>query len=434
MLDMYAILVGVSSLLTSISVPIGGKLGDRFGRRKMCLLIASARIILFTACALPTSGPVFFFLVCAARMMGGFMGSFCSAIVSDVTGKEERPYWFGFYTAITGAAFVSGLTISGFLADQFNSFTVFALYAPFGILGLVLIALFFPNKPSGSTSPIDVRGMTLMTLSFSCILFWGSFGGKYFPRTSLFGLLLLAAGILFLYIFIRVEKKTADPMLDLNIFRIKPFILCFSTSLLMAPFTQTFSVALMLFGRETLELSSTICGTLPLPKNIVFTFLPPLLGVWIAKNHRRFRFAFFCTGFFFTVACLYASTWTASTPILLIYFCMLMAGIGSACQGLAITPYAQLIVPAHNMGVATSMTSFANTLGVVLFNVVYNMVYNPRYDAAMEMGGGIHLSNAIREIFSIMCLFSGACAAVIIILTFVLFPSAHAKKQQAAAN
>jgi len=389
--------------------------------------VASARILLFTACAFPTNGPIFFVLICAARMTGGFMGSYCSSIIGDITDKAERPRWFGIYTGINGAAFVSGLTLSGFLADQFTSFAVFALYAPVGILGLVLIAIFFPNKPSGISAPIDVPGMTLMTLGFTALLLWGSFGGKYFSRTSPFGLLLLACSVVFLFFFFRVEKKASDPMLNLDILRMKPFILCFGTNLLMAPFTQTFSTALMLFGQETMQLSSALCGTLPLPKNIVFTFLPPILGIWIAKNHRRFRLAFFCTGFFFMLGCLFGATWTASTPLWFIYLCMTAAGIGSACQGLALTPYTQIIVPQKDLGIAAAMNTFANTLGVVLFNVVYNIVYNPRYDAAMEMGGGIHLSNAINEIFTIMCLFSGTCAFIIIVLTFTLFPKKQPK-------
>jgi len=422
------VLTGICALLAAVAIPIGGKLGDRFGRRRMCLWVGYIRILLMTSCAIPTSGPVFFVMYCIARTLGGVMSAFPAAILSDVTNKEERPRFFGIYGGINGAAFVFGLFLGGVIVDYLGGLSAFVLFAPFGLTALILITRFFPNKPSENPAPIDVRGMVLMTLGVGSVLVWCSFGGRFFSRTSPFGIALLVAGAVFLWLLFRVEQKVPDPLINLKMFRMKPLIISFSGNLLIAPMMSTFSSVLILFGEHSLGLSATVCGTLALPKNIMFALVPPLLGAWLAKDHSRFRITFLGAGIFLTAGCVIASFWNTSTPVLTIYLSMLVLGVGTCCQTVSIQPYTQVKVPQKDLGVATAMVSFANSFGVVIFNVVYNMVYNPRYNAAVELGAETHLPAAMTEIFSIMCVFSAFCCALIVVLTLILVPRKEGKR------
>ena len=90
----YAIMGGITSLVGCIVTPIGGKLGDRFGRRRVCLLAGYLRLALMLFCAIPTNGPIFFVIYVLGNLVGGFLNAFPATILSDVTTPEERPRCF----------------------------------------------------------------------------------------------------------------------------------------------------------------------------------------------------------------------------------------------------------------------------------------------------------------------------------------------------
>ena len=135
----------------------------------------------------------------------------------------------------------------------------------------------------------------------------------------------------------------------------------------------------------------------------------------MAKSASRFRVAFLSCGAAIAVASLLSSTWDTSTSVLTIYLVMLLFGIGTSCQSVCIQPYMQMSVSAADMGMATAMIQFANSVGVVIFNAFYNISYNMRYAHAMELGGGEHLAEAVAETFSSMSLLSAVTGLIIIL-------------------
>lgn len=420
MMAFYAILGGVTSLVGCIVTPIGGKLGDRFGRRRVCLLAGYTRLALMLFCAIPTSGPVFFVAYVLGNLVGGFINAFPATILSDVTTPEERPRWFGVFGTINGAALLIGLLGGGIIVDLLGPLATFLFFAPFGLSALVLLTLYYPNVPSSECSKLDKSGMVLLGFGTASVLAWCAFGDMLFPRVSVFGLSLLIIGIILLAALLWYEQRAKDPLFNLRLFRDRHFAMSFSTHLLIAPMMCLCSSVLALYGQVGLGLSATVSGTLALPKNILFFLLPSLLGAWIAKDQNRFRAAFFGCGGAIAVASLLSSTWDTSTSVVTIYLVMLLFGIGTSCQSVCIQPYMQMTVSPTDMGVAAAMVQFANSVGVVIFSAFYNIVYNARYAQAMQAGGGEHLAQAVSETFSYMSLLSAVTGAVIIVFTFCL--------------
>lgn len=429
MMGSYAILSGITALLLCIATPIGGKLGDRFGRRRVCLLAGSLRLALMLFCAIPTSGPVFFAAYVAGNLLGGILSAFPSAILADVTMPEERPRWFGLFGTINGAALFLGMLCGGIIVDLLGAFSVFLLFAPFGLISLILFARHLPNRPAETPTPIDVIGILLLGSSFACILTWCAFGGSLFPRLSPLGVSLLIVGTALLGLLLFAESRAKDPLLDLRLFRSKPFSMSFSAYLLIAPMMCLCSSLLVLFGQISLGLPAIVSGTLAMPKNIMFLLLPPVLGVWIAKDHRRFRPAFLICGAAITVASLIASFWNTTTPLPMIYLTMLIFGIGSCFQAVTIQPYMQVSVEAKDMGIASAMILFSNSIGIALFNAVYNIFYNSNY-AAVVSGSGQSMAQAIANTFSAMCVLSAICGFFLIVSTLIFVPR-NARKSKA---
>lgn len=418
----YAILGGISSLFSCLITPIGGKLGDRFGRRRVCMAAGYTRLILMMLCAIPTSGAVFLVLYSAGNFAGGLLNAYPSAILSDVTVPEERPRWFGLFGTINGASLLIGLLGGGLVVDHLGPFNVFWFFAPWGVVGLVLLTIFYPDRPAKETKPIDWTGIALLAVGLTCILTWCAFGGTGFDRGSLPGVALLVGGVAVLAVLIRYERRPADPLIDLRLFRNRNFSMSFSCHLLIAPMMCLCSSVLTLFGQMSLGLSATASGTLALPKNILFLVLPTFFGAWIARNQRRFRTAFLGCGIAIGAASVLASFWTVETPVYVIYAVMLVFGVGTSFQAVSIQPYMQIAVPPQEMGIASALLMFANSIGVALFNAFYNIFYNAKYSAAMALGGGGHLAQAIAETFSAMAVLSAVCGGILIAVTLLLIP------------
>lgn len=428
MMGYYAILGGVTSLAGCIVTPIGGKLGDRFGRRRVCLLAGYLRLALMLFCAVPTSGPVFFAAYALGNLVGGFLNAFPATILSDVTTPEERPRWFGVFGTINGAALLIGLLGGGIIVDLLGPLAAFPFFAPFGLSALILLTLYYPNVPSGEGPGLDKGGMALLGFGTACVLSWCAFGDMLFPRLSALGLGLLIGGILLLAGLMWYERRVPDPLFNLRLFHNSHFAMSFTTHLLIAPMMCLCSSVLALYGQVGLGLSATVSGTLALPKNILFFLLPSMLGVWIAKDQGRFRAAFLACGGAITAASLLSAAWDTATSVLTIYLVMLLFGVGTSCQSVCIQPYMQMAVSPADMGAAAAMVQFANSVGVVIFNAFYNIVYNARYAQAMEMGSGADLAQAVAETFSSMSLLSAAAGGLIVVSTLTLVPRASSAK------
>lgn len=422
MMAYYAILGGISSLFSCLITPIGGKLGDRFGRRRVCMVAGYIRLILMMFCAIPTSGPVFFVVYSVGTFAGGLLNAYPSAILSDVTKPEERPRWFGLFGTINGASLLIGLLGGGLVVDYLGPFNVFWFFAPWGVAALILLTIFYPNKPAEEARPIDWGGIALLAVGLTCILAWCAFGGTYIDRSSVFGVALLVVGIAVMAVLLLYERKASDPLINLQLFRNRNFSMSFSCHLLIAPMMCLCSSVLVLFGQMSLGLSATVSGTLALPKNILFLILPTFFGAWIARDQSRFRTTFLGCGIAITIASLLASFWSVNTSVYVVYAVMLIFGIGTSFQAVSIQPYMQIAVNPQEMGIASALLMFANSIGVAMFNAFYNIFYNGKYNAAMELGGGVHLAQGIAETFSAMAILSAVCGGILVIITLILIP------------
>lgn len=421
MMERYALLGGLNSLLACIIAPIGGKLGDRFGRRRVGLAASAVRLALMVGCAVPTVGGIFFALYLSGNLVGGLLGAFPLTILSDVTTQAERPRLFGLFGAINGVALLAGLLGGGLIVDLLGPLATFLFFAPFGLLSIVPLALFFPNHtvPSGGAG-LDKRGMLLLRAGLGCVLTWCNFGGEAFGRLSPLGLSLLAAGAGLIALLLWYEPRAASPLLDPRLFRNRNFLLSFLTHMLIAPMVCLCSGTLALYGQVGLGLSATVSGTLALPKNILFFLLPAFLGAWIAKDQRRFRGIFLLCGGAIALASFLCSLWDTETSLWTIYAVMLLFGVGTSCQSVCIQPYMQMAVDARDMGSAVAMVQFANSIGIVVFTSVYSILYSARYLAAMQPGGR-GAAFAVAETFSGVALLSvlaglGICAATLLLI------------------
>lgn len=202
-------------------MPALGRLADIVGHRRVFLagLVWSACAL--SLCALATS----FGWLLAARVLQGAGAAFllgCGPALATLSFPErERSRVLGWYTMGFAAALMLGPAAGGALVDAWGWRAVFWFRVP---LVLAAAALLFPCVPAppraAAREPYDLRGALGLSAALAAILLAAGQGYRFGPAAAF--LLLAAAGALGLW-FVRHERRTAHPVLDVELFRIPAF-------------------------------------------------------------------------------------------------------------------------------------------------------------------------------------------------------------------
>lgn len=256
---------------------VGGSLGDVFGERRVFALGVSGFGAASLLCALSPSIDA----LIAARALQGIAGallvpSALAVIVACFPAAERGPA-IGSWAAWSGIATVIGPLLGGELLDTVSWRFIFLVNIPFVLACVALILLAVPRTQAHRTRSVDVRGGLLCALGLGGPVFalieqprlgWGS-PGVIVP---------LAAGALLLVAFIAGERRAADPMLPLSLFRRRNFSVGnFETFAMYAGLSALFFF-LTLFLQQVCGYTPLQSGLATLPVTVVMFLLSRRVG------------------------------------------------------------------------------------------------------------------------------------------------------------
>jgi EmrB/QacA subfamily drug resistance transporter len=203
----------------------GGRLADTVGHRKMVTL----GVIVFAAasamCGLTPKGSLAEAWIVTFRVIQGAGGAImfpaALAIVVHTFALHERGKALAIFFGIAGGLTAIGPILGGYLT-QWTWRAIFWVNIPVAIIALVLIVI---SKPVTVHRParMDYRGLALIASGVALSVFG-------FQQSSIWGWsspgiwLAIAAGLVLLVVFYFVELRTPSPLIQVNIFRIRPFL------------------------------------------------------------------------------------------------------------------------------------------------------------------------------------------------------------------
>jgi len=199
-------------LLTStVTVPIYGKLADLYGRKPV--LLAGIAIFLVGSMASGLAQGIGALIAFRALqgLGAGAMQPTTLTIVGDIYSLEERARMQGVFGAVWGVAGLIGPLLGGIIVKYLSWRWVFFINVPAGIASAALLMVALHEDVEHRRHSLDLVGAGLLTLGLTALLF-GAHGG----RSSLFGLPVAAASLL---LFVFVERRSAEPVLPLDLFR-----------------------------------------------------------------------------------------------------------------------------------------------------------------------------------------------------------------------
>jgi EmrB/QacA subfamily drug resistance transporter len=265
-------------LLTLASlILIGGSLGDIFGERRVFAIGVGAFGVLSIACAVaPTIG-----VLIAARALQGAAGALLTpsslAIIVAAFSPKERGAAIGAWTAWGGIAAIVGPLAGGWIVDQVSWRWIFALNVPLVLVTLALIFAAVPATARDTKRRVDVLGAVLCVAGLAGFVFglieqprygWGS------PAI----LVPLAGGVVALAAFLLYERRTAEPMLELELFQRRNFAVGNLETLAMYAGIAILFFFLVIYLQQVAGYSALRSGLTTLPTTIVMFALSRRAG------------------------------------------------------------------------------------------------------------------------------------------------------------
>ena len=380
-------------LASTVTMPIYGKLGDLIGRKSLLM----AAILLFVAGSVvgALAGDMNWLIV--GRVIQGLGGGglmiLSQAIIADVVPARERGKYMGIMGGVFAVSSVAGPLLGGWFTEGIGWRWTFWINVPLGALAL-LAAVFFLHLPKGRQQKpkLDIWGMVFLAAATTSLILVASWGGKDFAWNSPTILGLIAATVITAVAFVLVERRTAEPIIPLHLFRDRNFNLTTGAGLLTGVAMFGAIGYLPTYLQMAFGADATQAGLLMIPMMGTLLLTSVGTGVLVSKTG-RYKWMPIAGSLLVALALFLLSTLTIQTPVWLfcVYIGVLGVGLGTSMQILVLI--VQNSFPIREVGTATASNNFFRQIGASLGSAVVGSLFASRLTSLItermpSTGGG----------------------------------------------
>ncbi|MCX6287760.1 MAG: MFS transporter [Bacteroidetes bacterium] len=359
-----------------------GMLGDRLGLKKIFIL----GFVLFTLGSLLCGLSPCITILIISRFIQGLGGSMlvanCLAIVGRFMPHDKVGSSYGILTTIAAIGVSLGAPLGGIITFYASWHWIFLINIPFGAVAIWMANKYIPGeqKEKFSFKEFDFTGAILVLLAFTfLILAFNSFDNRGLDAIMPYAALVLSA--IFFGLFILREKKAANPILDLSLFRMRPLTLALIASLLASSTSFGNSYMMPFYLEKDVGLTANWVGMLILISSLVIMVLAPLSGKMSDKIHP----VKICS-IAFIIGIINFTFFSATLGMLSLWIAVVFLFFAGIFTGLFISPNNKMIMDMavegkHGIVSATANTfsSMAAVFGVSVFQMIYSITTGGDY-------------------------------------------------------
>jgi len=360
-------------LFSTIILPISGKLADIYGRKKITLLGIIILAVASMLCGISRTMIELSILRGFQGIGGGICVSSAFIIVSEIFPMGQRAKYIGLVTSMFALASIMGPVAGGIITDHFSWRWVFFVNIPLNVVAFLLLFKFLPVIiHHDEERKIDIIGVAAFVLTALPALFVVS-QIAYRPFLSLDMIALTLFSLLMLILFLYVEKRSREPLLNLHYFKEDIFSASVIASALGSMAVFGTAIFFPLYLQSTRGLSATKSGLIMMPMMMAMILATNISGTLVS------RFKIFkpvaVAGFIITCLGIFSFGFLGrycSIAGLIVFSSLAGGGIGLTLPIFSVAP--QSVFPHRQVGIVTSLLQFFRNLGGTVGSAMFGTI------------------------------------------------------------
>jgi EmrB/QacA subfamily drug resistance transporter len=360
--ELYTWAFTIYLLTSTISGPIYGKLSDLFGRRPIFVWAVSLFLVASVFAGLSQEMWQFILARGLQGLGGGAVFPIAFAIIADLYPPEERAKYGALFGAVFGLSSILGPILGGGITDAFGWPWIFFINVPLGLISLfVCFRLLPPIKHPESGRNIDFVGAGLFAAAIGPVLLGLSNKRTLEWTDPLVGGLILL-GLLILAVFIWWESRAADPIVRLELFRIRTVGISVASMFLAAFGFFGAIVFLPQWFQVVRGMGATESGLNLLPLVFALILGATVSGQVVARTG-HYRVIIFAAMVILASGLFLLTNLRAETELPVLWAWMVVTGLGVGPSFAVFAALVQNSVKPAVMGVASSSLTFFQQIG-----------------------------------------------------------------------
>ncbi len=343
------------TLALSAVIPLAGWLTDRFGAKQIFLIT----IFLFTAGSLLCSFATTPEQLIIYRIIQGVGGGMVQPIGMAIIFKLAPPNKQGAVMGMLGIPMMLGPALGpvlgGYLLEYATWHWIFLINLPIGIIAIMVGLRFLPKVERKTVPALDFWGMLLAPIAFATLSYAVSEGGKDWGSTST--LVSLGIGIAALLLFILVELRHKQPLLELRVFGSSDFTIGMFASWLMTMALFGSFLFVPMYMQQVFHYEPLKTGFMILPQVAMTGLFMPIGGKLFDKFGARVvsmvGIGFVAAGLF------YMSQIAADSGAGYVITATMMMGVGMGLSMMPVNTHILKVAPRKLVGRVTPLVSAA---------------------------------------------------------------------------
>ncbi len=264
-------------LVFATLILLGGKLGDRFGRRRIFMV----GLLIFTlssmACALAQTDTQLIAFRAVQGVGGALLNPLSLSILVAAFPRKQLPQAIGIWAGISGLGLAIGPLLGGFLTQHFSWSAVFWVNVPIGVVAMGVTAWAVIESRDPSARSLDIVGTVLISAGLFALT-WGLIKTANHAWLGTYTLSFLAASAVLIALFVVWESRISEPMIPLSFFRIRAFSVSSVVVALVGLALFGVIYFLTLYFQNVRGYDPIQAGLRTLPTTMMILFIAPIGG------------------------------------------------------------------------------------------------------------------------------------------------------------
>ena len=360
-------------LTNAMFTPICGKLADKIGRRSIFIFGTLVFIIGSAMCGFSNTMLTLIISRAIQGIGAGAMMPVALTILADMYSAEKRAKMLGLNSTAWGIASVVGPLTGGVIVDTIGWHWIFFINVPIGLVLIGLVSYYLvEEKQEKDNKKMDIQGsLFLMTMLLTLLLAFQFLSESGFDL-KVIGM--LGATILSIFLFIRAEKNAEDPVISLELFSSRIFIVVNLVAALISGFLMAVEVYIPMWMQGVLGYKAGLGGLVLAPLSILWVYGSSLVGRWMVQH--SMKTVLLRTLGIALIGGVSLLVIPMKMPFIVFLVISGITGIGVGGTIVATTVQAQNSIEMDQLGVATSFNTLSKTIGQTVMVSVFGLILN----------------------------------------------------------